>query len=73
MEVSTYLVMMRSSYENDGAIFRNIEGTSWPDFSEKDADDSSPKEEEEVVEKVRGSLRKARGCHCRITNPSGYG
>ena len=60
--------MMRGGNKNDGSIFWYVECASWSDFPEENAYDSSPEEEEEVVEEVWSALWQASRSHCRVIN-----
>lgn len=48
-----YLIVMRSSDENNGSISWNVESASWPNLSEEDINDSAPEDEGRVVDQVR--------------------
>lgn len=44
-----YLIVMRSSHEDDWASAGNVEGTSRSDFSEEDLSDKPPKDHDGLV------------------------
>lgn len=55
-----YLIVMRSSDENNGSISWNIESASGANLSEEDINDGAPEDEGRVVDQVRRETVRRR-------------